>query len=52
MQLTASVCPTHSNGGTGHDNNPPLCTLMPLVKLVLKAIDKGDCDGRKGRADI
>ena len=52
MQLMASVCPIHSNGGAGHANNFPLTTLMALVNDVLKAVDKGDCKGRKGRVEI
>ena len=52
MQLIASVCPIHSNGGAGHDNNFLLFILMALVNHVLKIVDKGDCEGRKGRVDI
>ena len=42
MQMMALVCLTHSNGGAGHDEILPLCSLMPLVTFVLKVIDKGD----------
>ena len=45
-------CPVHSDGGGGHDNNFPLCTLMPLVNTVLKKIDKGESKGRKGPVEI
>ena len=47
-----SVCPTHCNGGVGHDNNFPLCILMALVNHVLKMVDKGDSEGRKGPVEI
>ena len=52
MQLTASVCPIHSNGGAGHDSNCPLWTFIALVNRVLKIVDKGDWEGRNGRVDI
>ena len=52
MQLTAPVCPIHCNGGTGHDNNFPLCNLMDLVNHLPNMVDKGDCEGRKGPVDI
>ena len=52
MQLTAPVCPIHSNGGAGQDNNFPPCILMPLVNCVLKTIDKGDSEGRNGPVEI
>jgi hypothetical protein len=52
MHVTAPVCPTNCNGGAGHDNNFPLCILMVLVKNVLKTVDKGDSEGRKGPVEI
>ena len=52
MQVTRPVCPIHSNGGTGHDDNPPLFNSMPLVKCVQKVADKCECEGRKGRVEI
>jgi len=48
MQVTGPECPIHSNGGSGHDNNFPLCIWMPLVKCVLNIVDKGDSEGRNG----
>ena len=52
MDVTASVCPIHCNGGAGHDNNFPLCILMVLVNHVLKIVDKGVSEGRKGPVEI
>ena len=52
MHMIAPVCPIHCNGGTGHDNNFPLCNLMDLVNHLPNMIDKGDCEGRKGPVDI
>ena len=52
MQEMLSLCPVHSNGGAGHDNTFPFCILMPLVNTLLKMVDKGDCEGRKGRVEI
>jgi len=52
MQVIASVCPIHCNGGAGHDNNFPFRILMDFVNRVLKMVDKGDCEGRKGPIDI
>ena len=46
------VCPTHCNGGVGQDNNFPLCILIVLVNHVLKMVDKGDSEGRKGPVEI
>jgi len=51
MQLIVSVCPIHSNGGAGHDDNLPLTTLMALVNLVLKVSDKVERKGKKGRVE-
>jgi len=51
MQVILSVCPTHDNGGTGHDDNLPLTTSMPLVNLVLKVFDKVERKGKKGRVE-
>jgi len=51
MQVMAPVCPIHDNGGAGHDNSPPLITLMPLVNLVLKVSDKVERTGKKGRVE-
>jgi len=39
---TVSECPIHCNGGAGHENNFPRCTLMALVNHLLKMLDKGD----------
>ena len=50
--VIASECPVHCNGGAGHDNSFPLCTLMDLVNHLLNVIDKGDCEGRKGPVEI
>ena len=52
MELTGSECPIHRNGGTGHDNNFPLCILMVLVNPWPKVPDKCDCEGRKGPVEI
>ena len=52
MHLTALMCPVHTNGGAGHDNSLPLCTLIDLVNHVLKTVDRGDCKGRKGLVEI
>ena len=52
MQFTARLCPVHFNGGADQCNFFPLCTLMALVNLVLKMVDKGDCEGRNGPVDI
>jgi len=51
MHVTALVCPTHDNGGAGHDDNLPLTTSMPLVNLVLKVFDKVERKGKKGRVE-
>ena len=51
MQVTLSLCPIHSNGGAGHDDNFPLTTLMPLVNLVLSVSDKVEREGKKGRVE-
>ena len=50
--VTGSACPTHCNGGAGHDDNFPLCTLIALVNRLLKRFDKGDWEGRKGPVEI
>ena len=52
MHVTLSLCPIHLKGGAGHDNFFPLCTLIALVNLVLKTVDKGDCEGRNGGVDM
>ena len=52
LELTTDVCPIHCNGGAGHDNNFPLCILMVLGNHVLKMVDKGDSEGRKGPVEI
>jgi len=52
MQVIAPICPTHDNGGAGHDDNLPLTTSMPLVNLVLKVFDKFERKGKKGRVEI
>ena len=54
MQRTPPVCPIHVDGGVGHDNNFPLCIRMvlDLLNLVLKRLDKGDSEGRKGPVEI
>jgi len=46
------MCPVHRNGGAGHENNFPVFILIALVNLVLKMVDKGDCEGRKGPVEI
>jgi hypothetical protein len=51
MHLIVSVCPTHSNGGAGHDDNLPLTTLRAFVNLVLKVSDKVERKGKKGRVE-
>jgi len=51
MQVIALVCPTHDNGGAGHDDNLPLTTSMALVNLVLKVFDKVERKGKKGRVE-
>ena len=50
--VTLLVCPIHSNGGAGHDNNFPFCILMVFVNDVLKVVDKGDSEGRNGPVEI
>ena len=52
MDVIASVCPIHCNGGAGHDNSFPLCILMVLVNHVPKMVDKGESEGRKGPVEI
>jgi len=52
MEVIDLVCPIHCNGGAGHVNNFPFCTLMVLVKHLLKMLDKGDCEGRKGPVEM
>ena len=51
MQVTLPVCPIHSNGGAGHDDNLRPTILMALVNLVLKVFDKVECEGKKGRVE-
>jgi hypothetical protein len=51
MQVTPAVCPIHSNGVAGHDDNFPPTTLMAFVNLVLKVFDKFECEGKKGRVE-
>ena len=51
MHLIAAVCPIHSNGGAGHDDNLPPTTSMALVNLVLKVVDKVERKGKKGRVE-
>jgi hypothetical protein len=48
----APVCPIHSNGGAGHDDNLPPTILMPLVNLVPNVFDKVERKGKKGRVEI
>ena len=50
--MTKPVCPIHSNGDVGHDNSSPTFTLMALVTLLLKMVDNGERDGRKGSVEI
>jgi len=45
------ACPTHDDGGAGHEDNLPLTTLMALVNLVLKVSDKVEHKGKKGRVE-
>ena len=52
MDVTDKVCRIHCNGGAGHDNNFPRCILMVLMNHVLKMVDKGDSEGRKGPVEI
>ena len=33
-------------------NDLPLYIFMDLVNPVMKTVDKGDCEGRKGRIEI
>ena len=49
--VMVSVCPIHSNGGAGQDDNFPLTILMDLINLVLKVLDKIECEGKKGRVE-
>jgi len=51
MQVIVSVCPIHSNGGAGHDDNVPLIILTALVNLVLKVFNKVERKGKKGRVE-
>ena len=51
-QVTLLRCPLHRKGGTGHDNDFPLCILIALVNRVLNIIDNGDSDGRNGCVEI
>jgi len=46
------VCPVHFNGGAGHDDRFPACTLIALVNFRLKVRDKRDCEGKNGRVEI
>lgn len=52
MQLIVSIWSSHLNGGAGHDNNSPLCTLMAFVNQVPKIVGKGNCEGKKGLVEI
>ena len=52
MDMTMRECPTHCDGGAGHDNNLPFCILIVLENHLLNVIDKGDCEGRKGPVEI
>ena len=52
IDVIGSACPTHCNGGVGHDSNFPLCILMVLINHVPKMADKGDSEGRKGPVEI
>src|SRR5260370_28066149 len=52
MHSTYLLCPIHSNGGAGHDNNFPRCTFMALINPILKMVDKLECDGRNGRVEM
>src|SRR5260221_223712 len=52
MHHTQPECPIHSNGGAGHDNNFPLCILIPLVNPALNVLDKGESNGRNGPVEI
>ena len=52
MQRIPLVCPIHFNGGAGHDNIFLDFVSIPLVKCVLKVVDKWDCEGKKGRVEI
>jgi len=51
MHVMLPVCPIHDNGGAGHDNNPPLTTLIALANLVLEVSDKVECKGKNGRVE-
>jgi len=51
MQLIARACPTHDDGGAGHEDNLPLTTLMALVNLVSKEFDKVERKGKKDRVE-
>jgi len=51
MHKMLPVCPTHDDGGAGHDDSLPLTTLMALVNLVLKVFDKVERKGKKGRVE-
>ena len=48
----ALECPVHCNGGAGHDNNFPFCISIVLENHLMNVVDKGDCEGRKGPAEI
>ena len=52
MEVMAKVCLIHCNGRAGHDINFPLCILMVLVNHMLKVVDKGNSEGRKGPVEI
>ena len=51
-QWMVAVCPVHFNDGAGHDNNSPAHILMAPVNSLLKMLDRGDCEGRKGGVEI
>jgi len=50
--MMGPVCPVHFNGGPGHDDRFPACTLMALVNSLLKVLDKRDCEGKNGCVEI
>ena len=52
IDVMESVCPIHCNGGVGQDNNFPLFILIVLVNHVIKIVDKGDSEGKKGPVEI
>ncbi len=46
------ACPVHNNGGAGHDDSFPTRIFIVPVESLLNILDKGDCEGKNGTAEI